>query len=70
VCVCVCVWGGGGPGVLFMKDIFILNKIYIMVGTLLSLNMKTALFQILNFTKAYINLLRSTVGAALTLVCC
>jgi hypothetical protein len=45
-----------------MKDIFILNEIwvqdeiYIMVGTLLSLNMKTALFQILNFTKAYINL--------------
>jgi hypothetical protein len=45
-----------------MRDIFILNeiwgqdKIYILVGTLLGLNMKLTLFYNLNFTKVYINL--------------
>jgi hypothetical protein len=52
------VLGGRAAQIACMRDIFILNeilaqdKIYILVGTLLGLNMKLAL----NFIKIYINL--------------
>jgi hypothetical protein len=48
-----------GRRVVCMRDIFILNeiwvqdKIYILVGTLLSWNMNLALFYNLNFTEVY-----------------
>jgi hypothetical protein len=52
--VLLVLWGGK----LFVWGIFILNKIWvqdILVGTLLDLNMKLALFYNLNFTEVYIN---------------
>jgi hypothetical protein len=56
-------WGGGGSAVgplgwarvVCLRDIFILYEIYILVLTLLGLNMKLSLFCNLNFTKVYIN---------------
>jgi hypothetical protein len=54
----------GGRGVVYMKDIFILNEIwaqdkiysYMLVDTLLGWNMKLVLFCNLSFTQVFISL--------------
>jgi hypothetical protein len=42
--------------IIFLNEIWVQVRIYILAGTLLGLNMKLALMYNLNFTKVYINL--------------